>query len=139
MDTSVFMDKTKMPAEVDLRIALALFYEDWKSIRDYTFQQYPTATEEWYIAGAKYGWAFRIKDKKRAIVYLSPREQYFKVSFVFGEKATKQALISNIKPETKTIIETAPVYMEGRGIRLTVDLSGMLNDIKALIDIKIAN
>ena len=139
MDVSVFLDKTKKPDETDLKKALGNLYDLWKEVRDYTFLKYPAATEEWHIAIAKYGWGFRIKDKKRAIVYLSPRSTHFKVSFVLGGKATQQALNSNLSKEVKNIIESAPVYIEGRGVRLEVVDKSLIEDIKMLIDIKIAN
>jgi hypothetical protein len=139
METSIFMDKTKTPDNNDLQVALGDKYKLWLQIRDYVLQQYPKAIEEWNSPGAKYGWGFRIKDKKRAIVYLLPRDKSFKIALVYGEKATQQALNSNISGSIKNEIEIAPVYAEGRGIRIEVPDENILEDIKTLIDIKLAN
>jgi len=67
-----------------------------------------------------------------------PRENFFLVAFVFGEKATTDALGSSLSPEIKSIIETAKVYAEGRGFRIEVITEDIVGDIKKLIDIKLA-
>jgi len=61
-------------------------------LQDFTKKLYPPATEEWNFSGIKYGWSFRIRDKKRVIVYLLPRDNFFKVALVFGQKATDEIL-----------------------------------------------
>lgn len=139
MDKSVFTDKNSIPSSNDLEIALGNLYELWQAIALYVYSKYPKATEEWKFSGEKYGWNFRIKDKKRAIVYLLPRDKYFKVAFVFGQKAFDSILKSEVSNEIKKELEMAKVYAEGRGIRIDVKDDDILSDIKKLIDIKIAN
>jgi len=137
--SSIFMEKSRMPSDEDLQKALGSKFELWMAIRDYTLRAYPKAIEEWNFPGAKYGWSFRIKDRKRAIIYLLPGEMQFRVALVYGEKATREALNSNISKEIKEIIQVAPVYAEGRGFRIEVANKEMIRDIKKLIDIKLAN
>jgi hypothetical protein len=139
MDTSIFPDKAKKPTVTDLKNALGITVDMWMNLRDFIVKKYPAAFEEWNCAGAKYGWSFRIKDKKRAIIYLLPRDNYFKVAFVFGEKATQQILGSKISEEIKSELMNAKKYAEGRGIRLDVKDKSNLSDIKELIEIKLAN
>jgi hypothetical protein len=138
MDTSIFTDKVNVPDDQKLEEALGDLFEVWMDVRAYVLQVYPKAMEEWNLPGKKYGWSFRIKDKKRAIIYLLPREKYFLVAMVFGEKATKEALTGNIAPEIKNTINSARVYAEGRGFRIEVRNKGIVEDIKRLIDIKIS-
>ena len=89
------------------------------------------------MSGAKYGWAFRIKYKKRALVYLLPRDGFFKVSFVFGQKATDEIFLSNISETIKTGLKATKVYKEGRGITLEIKGGQLITDIQKLIEIKI--
>lgn len=138
MDTSIFMDKTKNPTYTDLALSLADTFEVWQIIEEYVHLKYPAAVDEWNYSGAKYGWNFRIKDKKRAIIYLLPRDRYFKAAFVFGQRATDAILDSHISVAIKSELASARVYAEGRGIRIDVTDETNLNDIKELIDIKIA-
>ena len=84
-----------------------------------------------------YGWSFRIKDKKRAIIYLLPRQDEFLVAFVFGNKAYEAILKSEVSDQIKTGLTDARVYAEGRGIRIPVPDRSALEDIYRLIDFKL--
>jgi len=139
METKAFMDKSKMPDDVALKLVLGELHTFWLQIKAYVLQQYPKGIEDWNFPGAKYGWSFRIKDKKRAIVYLIPYENGFKAALVFGEKATQQAYQSTIPESVKEIIRTAPVYAEGRGFSLEVNNEADVLSVTKLIDIKLAN
>jgi len=139
MDISIFADKTKAPTKDDLIGSLASTYDLWVTLKDFVLEKYPLAKEEWNYPGVKYGWSFKIKDKKRAIIYLLPRDKYFKVAFVFGQKATDKILSSEISPEIKSELKKAKVYAEGRGIRIDVVDNTNIASIKKLIEIKLAN
>lgn len=139
MEKSIFTDKKTIPVDTDCD----KFYQEtclfWKEIRDYVFEKYPKAEEQWYYAGDKFGWAFRIKDKKRAIVYFLPVEPYFKLSFIFGERAFADILKSSVSLKIKEELENAKLYAEGRPLRVEINERGVLKDIKELIDIKLSH
>jgi len=139
MALSVFTDKSKKPEAKELQKALGNNYKLWEEIKNYVFVNYPQAAEEWNFSGKNYGWGYRLRDKKRVIVYLTPCEGYFKFSLVFGEKATAASFKSDIQQEIKDIIMASKVYAEGRGVRIDVKSKGIINDIKKLILIKLTN
>lgn len=139
MDTSVFTNKAVVPGDGDLFVELKATYDLWNTIRNYVHTAYPGAVDEWNYSGQKFGWSFRIKDKKRVIVYLLPREGYFKTAFVFGQKATDAILDSTIDKQIREELQSAKVYAEGRGIRIDVRDSQVLEDVKRLIAIKLAH
>ena len=139
MDISIFTDKKIMPADDDLLVALGNSYEMWQHITRYVHLKYPSAIDMWNYSGDKYGWTFRIKDKKRAIVYLLPRDRFFKVAMIFGQKATDAIMDSQVAETLKSELASARVYAEGRGIRIDVLNETILNDLKTLIDIKISH
>ncbi|MDP4238280.1 MAG: DUF3788 domain-containing protein [Bacteroidota bacterium] len=139
MDKSIFMNKQVIPTHNDLAGALADTCDLWQRIVDYVHLKYPAAVDEWNYSGANYGWSFRTKDKKRAIIYLLPRDGYFKAAFVFGQKATDRILESQVSEAIKSELNSARIYAEGRGIRIEITDKTVIKDIKALIDIKIAN
>ncbi|MBK6400162.1 MAG: DUF3788 family protein [Bacteroidetes bacterium] len=91
--------------------------------------------DEWKFSSEKFGWSFRISDK-RVIIYL-PRDQYFKVAFVFGQKATDSILKSKISSEIMNELKSAKVYSEGRGIRISITDKTLVNDVQKLISFKI--
>ena len=137
--SSVFMNKETVPSDKDLKKALAITYTLWQAVAKFTKIAYPAATEEWNHSGVKYGWSYRIKDKKRVLVYLLPRNEYFMVSMVFGQKAFEAILKSAISETIKTELKNAKVYAEGRGIRIEIRDKTSLKDIEQLITVKIAN
>lgn len=137
MDQSVFLDKMIKPTNSDLVEKLDLTFYLWKLLYDYVMRQYPNGVGEWNFSGQKYGWSYRIKDKKRAIIYLLPREKYFKVAFVFGQNATDHIMDSDINQEIKEELSLAKKYAEGRGIRIPVNDNSLMDDLKKLIDIKL--
>lgn len=136
---SVFEEKSKKPTGADLEQALGKTWKHWKTLETFTLEAYPSAKTEWNYSGAKYGWSFRISDKKRVLVYLLPRAGFFKVAFVFGQKATDEILKSKIADSIKTELQNAKVYAEGRGIRVEVRDATLLPDLKKLIGIKLAH
>ena len=48
-------------------------------------------------------------------------------------------LKSNINEEIRTDLEQATKYAEGRGVRIEVNDSSKIPDIKTLVDIKLSN
>ena len=138
MDISIFIDKTNKPEQKDLITALGKTYNLWQDIINLVYLKYPNAVSDWNFPGQKYGWNLKIKDKKRAIIYLLPRDKRFMVAFNFGQKAFEKIMDSNISKEIKHSLESAKVYAEGRGIRIEVKNQKLLKDISQLIDIKLA-
>lgn len=137
MDTSSFNDKNIVPREDNLPDTLGDSYELWKSVHDYVHVKYPKAMDEWKFPGIKYGWHFRVKDKKRVIVYLLPRDKYFKITMGFGQKATDLILNTDVSDVIKDLLLSAKVYVEGRFISLDIRDHISLTDIRKLIDIKL--
>lgn len=135
---SIFTDKHTEPNEKDLEIALGNTCNIWQYLRDFTKKKYPEAISEWNFSSEKFGWSFRLKDKKRVLIYLLPRDQYFKVAFVFGDKATDAILESTIDDSIKNEIKAAKKYTEGRGIRIEIKDQMLVADIEKLIAIKVA-
>ncbi len=139
MDMSIFEDKTKVPTLDELKKALGEKHTLWEQIRTYLLNLYPEAKEEWNFPGKKYGCNFRMKDKKRAILYFLPRDGFFKIAFVFGQKAYKHIMESTVAENIKKDLSEARVYVEGRGVQIVVNDSKIFPDIHQLIEIKLAH
>lgn len=91
------------------------------------------------LSGKKIWWSYRIKDRKRAILYFLPRKETFMVAFVFGQKAFDIIMTSPIRAEIKEDLRSARKYAEGRGVRIQIRDNSILEDIEQLIKIKISN
>lgn len=134
---SRFMDKGSEPSVKDLMVALGDTFEIWSDLVKYSCQLYPKASQKWHFSGDKFGWSFRISDPKRVLVYLLPRDAFFKVALVFGQKASDDILKSNMSESIRQEIRKAKAHAEGRGIRIDVRDKAIIGDIKELVRIKI--
>lgn len=134
---SIFLDKLKEPTYSDLQNGIVVSFPIWKEIEAFLHEVYPKVESKWHFTSAKMGWSFRMSDSKRVLVYLLPRDKYFKVAMVFGQKATDLILESEISESIKTELKAAKVYAEGRGIRITIQDDELLEEIKKLIQIKL--
>ncbi len=134
---SIFNDKLIVPTDDDLKPALGVTYKLWQQIAAYAHDKCPKANDEWKFPGEKHGWSFRVNDKKRVLVYLLPRDGFFKVAMVFGQKAFEAVMSSSVSEDIKQELAAAKAYAEGRGIRIDVRTDAVIKDIKELIDIKL--
>lgn len=137
--TSIFTDKTKEPNEAELKNALGDTFIFWEQLIVFTKSINPKAFEEWKYSGVKYSWGFRVNDQKRVIIYLLPRDHYYKIAFVFGQKATDKVLECNVSQAIKDELSSAKVYAEGRGVRIDVKDDSDIKDFLTLISIKISS
>ena len=138
-DISIFPDKAVEPTDKDVQEKLGSKYLLWKRICDLVLEKYPDGFSEWNFPGKKYGWSFRIKDRRRAIIYFLPRDQHFMVAFVFGDKAVKEVMDSKISNKIKEDLNNARKYAEGRGVSIEVNDELTISDIERLIEIKLNN
>lgn len=134
---SIFVDKNVIPTSEELQKGIGATYQYWELLSDYTKQIACKADEEWNFSGEKFGWSFRVKDKKRVLIYLLPRDCFFKIAFVFGQKAMDKIMESSVSEVIKNELIAAKVYSEGRGIRIEVRDESFIEDLKKLIEIKI--
>ena len=100
---------------------------------------YPPLDQSWGYSGAAWGWALRLKQKKRTIMYLTPCKRYFLVGFALGEKAVRAAHSSSLRKSTLDIIDSAKKYAEGRGVRIEVRTKSDREEIIRLASIKMDN
>jgi hypothetical protein len=77
--------------------------------------------------------------KKRTIVWLSPCRDCFRVAFILGDKAVKAARHSGLPQRIVKLIDKAPRYPEGTGVRLEVRRSEDLASVKKLAKVKLEN
>ncbi|WP_161971689.1 DUF3788 family protein [Flavobacterium silvisoli] len=134
---SIFAHKDQIPNQNQLKDALAGTYEYWQTFVAHTQKLSPKATQTWHYSGDLYGWSFRIKDNKRILIYLLPRDQFFKIGMVFGPNATHQIMTSTISETIKKELQAAKAHAEGRGIRIAITEPTFIQDVLTLIDIKI--
>jgi hypothetical protein len=113
----------------------------WTGLHADLSSQYGQLEEKWSFSRKTNHWALQLKEKKkkRTIVYLIPLPGCFEAAFALGEKACAAARASALPASVLDIIERAPRYPEGRGVRLEVRTKKDVENVKALASIKMAN
>ncbi len=139
MAMSVFDDKNHMPTDDDLAFVLGRSKAHWDALHEYLADRYMPLTHKWGFPGAKHGWSCRLIQQKRTILVLIPDRKYFHVSFALREPALETALSSDLEDSVKQAIRDAPVYAEGRGVRIDVRTKMDAAIVKKLADIKMTS
>ncbi len=139
IDEKVFFDKDLVPNEDMISEALGSVYAELEAIRRQNRESIGETREEWKYYGLKNGWSLKTFLKKRNLYFIGIYQGYFRIAFVFGEKAFQAIMDSDLSAELKSELEGARKYSEGRGLYIKVGGSGHLEDIKKLIRFKIEN
>jgi hypothetical protein len=102
-------------------------------------KEHEVTEREWNSYSKKAGWSLRLKRKKRVIVYLAPCRGCFRVAFILGDKAVKAAREVKLPARVLKIIDEAPHYAEGTGVRLEVKTVADVVVVKRLAAVKLQN
>ncbi len=136
MALSAFDNKDKKPTKAQLTKVLGRSSSAWDDLVDFVSREFPPIAENWQYSGSNWGWSLQFKQKKRAVVYLTPCEGFFYAGFALGEKAVKAARDAELPAEILTIIDSAKKYAEGRALRMEVKYKKDLAGLKKLMKIR---
>lgn len=135
---NAFIGQLDAPTPAEVSAALGPADELWKQLVGWAAEQ-KVVEQEWKCSGKNYGWSYRLKVKKRNIIHMSPCEGCFRVAFIFGERAVAAARQSDLSENTLKLLDEAPRYPEGTGLRLLVEFADDLVEIRKLALLKLAN
>ncbi len=136
MALSAFDDKSRPPEPAELKAVLGKSALLWDQLISHIATKYAPVTELWNYSGAKYGWSLRLKRKDRVVLYMTPQAGCFLVGIVLGDKAAQAAHRSGLSDSVLALIDNAPRYAEGRGIRLSVAHRNELLPVQQLAAVK---
>ena len=135
MSPNAFIGRTKPPTDEDLSTELGAARALW----DELLTELALPIQEWNSYSPKAGWSLKLKLKKRTIVYLAPCHGSFRVAFILGDKAKEAARQLKLPKAVLKIIDEAPRYPEGTGVRLEIAARKDLAAVKKLAEVKLAN
>jgi hypothetical protein len=136
MALSALADKTHQPTDDDLQSVLGKAHPAWTRLIELVSERIPPISLAWGLTSASTGWGLRLKRKARVILYLTPRDGHFLVSFALGEKAVTAAHACRLPAFVRKAIDAARRYAEGRGIRLEVRQPRHVAALVTLAEIK---
>jgi hypothetical protein len=113
----------------------------WTGLHGDLSSQFGPLDEKWRFSRQTNHWSLQLKQrkKKRTVLYLIALPGCFQAAFALGEKACAAARASALPASVVDIIEQAPRYPEGRGVRLEVRSRKDVENVKALAAIKMAD
>ena len=109
-----------------------------KNLWDAVLAEFST-TQEWKRYSNKAPWSLRVLRGKRTILWLSPREGFFQAAIILGDKAIAAAKSGKPSQRLCKLIEEAPRYTEGAGLRIEVKTARDLALVRKLVAVKIAH
>lgn len=136
---NAFAGKAARPSGSDLQTALGRAKPVWDRLVADLASEYGVAIQEWKSYSPRTGWALRLKKGKRTIVWLAPQAGAFQVLFIFGEKALSAARQSGIPARVLRMLDDAPRYPEGTGLRLRIKTEKDIPVVKKLAAVKLQN
>ena len=134
---NAFLGKTTRPSDSDLAKALGRTKPRWDQLVSELASEHGVATREWKSYVAKSGWSLRLTRGKRTIVWLVPYAGGFQVAFIFGEKAVTAIRQSAVPARVLKMLDEAPKYPEGTGLRFQVTTVKDVAVVKKLAAIKL--
>ena len=138
MALSAFTDNSRPPREAELAATLARAAGAWRELRARVERTCPPIEPEWGFTSASTGWGLRLRHGPRVLLYMTPCAGHFLASFALGEKAVAAAIEARLPAAVLAVIEAAPRYAEGRGVRFEVRSAAQVGAIAKLVAIKLA-
>jgi hypothetical protein len=138
MALSALDDKALNPTPADLTRVLGPSEEAWHHLVSRIEATYGPLSAEWSFSGAKYGWSFRLRRKKRTILYMIPQERSFLVGLVLGDRALALLRRDDLDGDVLALIDEAPRYGEGTGFRIPVTSISDCSDIETIVEAKMS-
>jgi hypothetical protein len=139
MTEPIFLDKSKQPAEKELKQILGPVFDLWQDIKHFIKNEIGKTSEDWKFYMAKTGWQLKTLLKNRNLFFFTPYKNHFRITFVFGDKAVSEIQKSDVPQTVIDELVNAKKYMEGRGLSLEVKSKNDVEVIKKLLLIKLNN
>jgi hypothetical protein len=137
--SSVFGDREARPDDVGLVSALGPASARWRATVDALEREFDPLQAGWSYSGKAYGWSLRCSQRGRPVVYLTPLEAAFRASFALPERAMPAALDADLPAHVREVLESAPIYAEGRGVRLAIASDEDIASLVTLLRIRMAS
>jgi hypothetical protein len=112
--------KPTRPSDAAIAAELGSSKSLWDDLRHQMRHDFAPLTEDWVFSGQKHGWALRLKHRTRALLYLKPLKQHFRVSLALGTRAVQAAHDQNLPAHVLRLIDDAVQYPEGKAVRIEI-------------------
>lgn len=129
-------DPSRQPDRHTLIESLGQLASLWDSVIGLTRARSAQMAPVWHFAWPKIGWSLRLVEGARILVYLTPGDQQFQIGLVLGAKAVAAARQAGISPAAHQVLDSAPRYAEGLGVRVVVTEAQDIAAFSEILEIK---
>lgn len=136
---NAFIGQPQKPTDAELAAALGNAQALWDKLLGELAAEHNLTVQEWNSYSRKAGWSLQLKLKDRNILYLTPCQGCFFVSFALGDKAVKAARQSGLPPSVIKTINEARRYAEGTAVRLEIKKAKDIEPVTKLTGIKLTH
>ncbi len=134
---NAFLGKSTRPSDSDLQRALGRAKPLWDELIGRLASEQDVSNQEWKSYSAKSGWALRLKRGQRTILWLTPSDGLFQVLFILSDKALGDAREERLPARVLRMLDEAPRYPEGTGVRLCIKAARDMPVVMKLAEIKV--
>jgi hypothetical protein len=135
MLSNAFAGKAAPPTKKELGAELGPAQALWDELLAQLAKLHIDVTE-WNSYSRKAGWALKVKQRDRTMVYLSPSQGCFMASFALGDKALQAARKSGLPDAALKTLNEAKRYAEGSAVRIEVRSAKDVQVVKKLAQAK---
>ena len=129
MDERVFLDKSCKPTEQALESALETVYTQYKRIMEIA----SSYSKDWTFTKSS-GWMLKVYHKNKALFYLIPLKNEFKVSMAIRENEKDTFLLDDELKIMHCQITAAKKYIEGFALQFKVTSDNDCEVLELLIN-----
>ena len=132
MARSMFGEKSIVPNEE----ALSAVLKENKILWDKMINT-SEGSGEWKFYSKAAGWTYSVIKKKRTLFYMIPKDGWFELIFVYGERAVEAAKSAELPEQVLNDLLQAKAYVEGRSFSVKVISDADTNVAQKLLQIKL--
>ncbi len=137
METPVLSDRNQFPSDEVIFSHIGKAKSLWLAFFEFIRTEHPDFAADWKYYNDGKSWLLKVSRKKKTIFWLSVRQDSFRTTFYFTDRAEEKIMASNIAEELKLQFKNGKRYNQIRGITISYKTKKDIEAAKALIGIKI--
>jgi len=122
--------KEVVPGDHELKRILGEIYHSYREILTLT----ETYAHEWKHYGKKFGWQLKVVHGGKALLWLAPQKNSFRLGFAVREKEKEVLLNSKLPATVKKELNVAKRYPEGYPLRLLVSEEKDMKPVRLVVE-----
>ena len=136
MEKPVLSDRNQLPSEEVIFSHIGKTKSLWLALFEFVRTEHSDFAEEWKYYNDGKSWLLKVSRKKKTIFWLSVRQDSFRTTFYFTDRAEEKIMASNISEELKLQFKNGKQYNRIRGITISYAAKKDIEAAKTLIGIK---